>query len=92
MQDETEPTLNELAWDLVQQALFASDELRIALVDEIDGATVLDFGVEIVGSLGAGLALAEVCMADWRRSQCPGEIGGAAGCTCWFHRFPSTPA
>lgn len=87
MQDETEPTLNELAWDLVQQALFASDELRIALVDEIDGATVLDFGVEIVGSLGAGLALAEVCTAGLAEiTVAPGEIAGVG----WPHVFVST--
>ncbi len=87
MQDETEPTLNELAWDLVQQALFASDELRIALVDEIDGATVLDFGVDIVGSLGAGLALAEVCTAGLAEiTVTPGEIGGIG----WPHVFVST--
>lgn len=87
MQDEAEPTLNELAWDLVQQALFSSDELRISLVDEVDGATVLDFGVDIVGSLGAGLALAEVCTAGLAEiSVTPGEISGIG----WPHIFIST--
>lgn len=84
MQDESEPTLNELAWDLVQQALFASEELRIELLDEVAGATVIDFGVETVGSLGAGLALAEVCTAGLAEiSLCSGEVDGRG----WPHVF-----
>ena len=84
MQDEDEPTLNELAWDLVQQSLFAADELRIELLDEIAGATVIDFGVESIGSLGAGLALAEVCTAGLAEiTLCPGEVGGRG----WPHVF-----
>ena len=82
MTDEAEPTLNELAWDLVQQALFAADEFRITLVDEVDGATVLDFGVEAMGSLGAGLALAEICTAGLAEiSVTHGEVAGVA----WPH-------
>lgn len=89
VQDHAEPTLNELAWDLVQQALFAADELRIALGDEIDGATVLDFGVESVGGLGAGLALAEICTAGLAEfSITTGEIAG----TGWPHLLVTTDA
>ncbi|MFO1095848.1 MAG: methenyltetrahydromethanopterin cyclohydrolase [Planctomycetaceae bacterium] len=87
MNEEAEPTLNELAWDLVQQALFAADELRITLVDEIDGATVLDFGVDAIGSLGAGLALAEICTAGLAEiSVTPGEVTGIG----WPHLLVTT--
>jgi methenyltetrahydromethanopterin cyclohydrolase len=87
--DEAEPTLNELAWDLVQQALFAAEELRISLVDEIDGATVLDFGVDAMGSLGAGLALAEICTAGLAEiSVTPGEVAGIA----WPHLLVTSDA
>ena len=87
MTDEAEPTLNELAWDLVQQALFAAEELRITLVDEIDGATVLDFGVEAMGSLGAGLALAEICTAGMIEiSVTHGEVAGIG----WPHLLVTT--
>jgi methenyltetrahydromethanopterin cyclohydrolase len=89
VQDNLEPSLNELAWDLVQQTLFASEELRVELRDEVEGATVIDFGVEIVGSLGAGLALAEICTAGLADiSLTPGEIGGVG----WPHVFVTTDA
>lgn len=87
MNDDAEPTLNELAWDLVQQALFAAEELRITLLEEVDGATVLDFGVEAMGSLGAGLALAEICTAGLAEmSVTPGEVAGIA----WPHMLVTT--
>ena len=87
MNDDTEPTLNELAWDLVQQALFAAEELRINLVDEIDGATVLDFGVDAMGSLGAGLALAEICTAGMAEiSVIAGDVAGIG----WPHLLVTT--
>lgn len=87
MQDNLEPSLNELAWDLVQQSLFASDELRVELRDAVEGATIVDFGVEIVGSLGAGLALAEVCTAGLADiTLTPGEIAGVG----WPYVFVTT--
>jgi methenyltetrahydromethanopterin cyclohydrolase len=87
VQDNLEPSLNELAWDLVQQSLFASDELRVELRDAVEGATIVDFGVEIVGSLGAGLALAEVCTAGLADiTLTPGEIAGVG----WPYVFVTT--
>ena len=78
--DELPPTLNELAWDLVQQALNAADDLRIEAVDNDSGACILDFGVEAPGSIGAGLALAEICLASLAEvSIQPGEVAGVGG-------------
>jgi len=76
-EDELEPVLNESAWDLVHQVLTVCEELRVDPVETESGAVVLDFGVEATGSLAAGLALAEVCMADLAEiSLVPSEIDG----------------
>ena len=92
MTDETEelpPTLNELAWDLVQQALNVADDLRIELVDHDSGACILDFGIEAPGSIGAGIALAEVCLASLADlSIHPGEVAGIG----WPQLFVQTDA
>ena len=56
--DEFPPSLNEMAWDLVQQSIHAAEDLRIEPVEVDGGACVLDFGIEAPGSLAAGLALA----------------------------------
>ncbi len=85
---EFDPMLNEMAWDLVQQALSAQEELRIEIVDSPLGA-VIDFGVETTGSLGAGLALAEICTSGMMDIQItPGELGGIG----WPHVFVMTDA
>lgn len=83
---EFDPVLNELSWDLVQQALSAADDLRIEVVDTPVGG-VIDFGVETSGSLGAGLALAEICSAGLMEiSLQSGELGG----TGWPQLFVTT--
>jgi methenyltetrahydromethanopterin cyclohydrolase len=83
---ESDPVLNELAWDLVQQALASADDFRIAAVDTQVGG-IIDFGVETTGSLGAGLALAEICSAGLLDIQLtPGELGGIA----WPQVFVTT--
>lgn len=86
--DETqEPTLNELAFDLVHQVLTATETMRVEPVDSESGAIVLDFGIETVGSLGAGLALAEVCMASLADvNVVPGEVAGVG----WPHLYVQT--
>jgi N-acyl-D-amino-acid deacylase len=56
--NDGDPVLNELAWDLVHQLLSELDELRIAPGDAETPGIVLDFGIETPGSLAAGLALA----------------------------------
>jgi len=87
--EEFPPTLNELAWDLVQQALNVIDDLRIEPVDNDYGACILDFGIEAEGSLGAGIALAEICLASLADvSIQPGEVAGVG----WPHLFVQTDA
>jgi len=69
--------LNARAWDLIDNTLENPKDMRVA-VDELDcGARVLDFGVNVHGSLAAGLLLTRVCTAGLADvSIQPGEIGG----------------
>lgn len=84
----SDPVLNELAWDLVQQAIAAADDLRIEVVDCPAGG-IIDFGVEADGSLGAGLALAEICSAGLLEIQLTsGELAGVG----WPQIFVTTDA
>lgn len=57
-------TLNERAISLVQKIATAANDLRIRVHDDGVGAVVFDFGVEATGGLSAGIALANVCLAD----------------------------
>jgi len=89
--DDTEvehpPVLNDAAFNLVNQALAAVDELRIEAVPLSGAGCILDFGVEAEGSLSAGLALAEICMSGLvELSIVPGEVAGVA----WPHLFVTT--
>jgi len=54
--------MNERAWALADACAARADDLRIAVSTLSCGARVLDAGVRVAGGLGAGLALAELCM------------------------------
>jgi methenyltetrahydromethanopterin cyclohydrolase len=72
-----EPVLNELAWDLVEDAVVAAEDLEIEVHQTACGARILDFGVEAAGSLSAGITLAEVCTAGLAKiSIAQGEVAG----------------
>ena len=79
--------LNERAARLVENLGDAAQELRIA-VHEIPGAgRVFDFGINVAGGLGAGLALAQVCTAGLAEiSLVAGEVAG----TGWPHVLVAT--
>lgn len=58
------------SWNLNQRALrltkpleASQEDLRIAVLEIPDGGTIYDFGVNVPGSLQAGLELARVCMS-----------------------------
>jgi len=53
-------SLNRMATELVDEALDFADELAVDAVELDNGATVLDFGLEAVGGVEAGLLLAEI--------------------------------
>ena len=56
-------TLNERTYALADRLVAAAESLRIN-VHTIAGARVVDCGVQAVGGLQAGLALARACLAD----------------------------
>ena len=56
--------LNHRAQQLVDRLLPQADDLRIAVHDLPTGGRVIDCGVDVPGSLQAGLALARICLAD----------------------------
>jgi len=56
--------LNDRALTLVEQAENCAAELRIEPSTVHSGGRILDFGINTPSSLTAGLALAEICLAD----------------------------
>jgi methenyltetrahydromethanopterin cyclohydrolase len=55
-------SMNERAWQLADTLAARADELHVAVHTIGGGARVLDAGVHARGGLGAGRALAELCM------------------------------
>jgi methenyltetrahydromethanopterin cyclohydrolase len=55
-------SLNERAWTIADRMVDQADELRVATRTLGNGARVIDAGIDVPGGLGAGLALAEICM------------------------------
>ena len=54
--------MNERAWAIADRCVARGDELRITTHTLGGGARVVDAGIDTPGGLGAGLALAEICM------------------------------
>ena len=70
--------LNVMAIELVDEAIDFADELAVDVWELDNGATVVDFGVETVGGLEAGLLLSEIQtggLASVRSSMA--EVAGA---------------
>jgi len=69
--------MNERAWALADLFLGRAGELRIVEQRLTGGARVIDAGVNAPGGLGAGLALAELCMGGLGHvAHVPLVIGG----------------
>ena len=70
--------LNVMAIELVDEAIDFADELAVDVWELDNGATVIDFGVETVGGLEAGLLLAEIQTGGLATVQSAmGEVAGA---------------
>ncbi len=54
--------MNERSWALADECVARAQELRLAVRTLANGARVIDAGIDAPGGLGAGLALAELCM------------------------------
>jgi methenyltetrahydromethanopterin cyclohydrolase len=55
-------SINERAFEIVQRLIADADALGLSVVHTASGATVLDAGVHVAGSLEAGRLFSEVCM------------------------------
>ena len=70
-------SLNRMAIELVDEALDFAEELRIRAFELDSGATVIDFGVDALGGVEAGLLLAEIQTAGLATVQTTmGEVAG----------------
>jgi methenyltetrahydromethanopterin cyclohydrolase len=68
-------TLNERALRLADHLAATAGTLRIAVQTTASGARLLDFGINTLGGVQAGLALARVCLAGQAEvSLVPGEV------------------
>jgi methenyltetrahydromethanopterin cyclohydrolase len=71
--------LNERGWAIADRMVAEAAELRVAVSTLAGGARVIDAGIEVAGGLGAGLALAEICMGGLGHVvYAPVTIGGEA--------------
>jgi methenyltetrahydromethanopterin cyclohydrolase len=71
--------LNERALRLVDTLVTNSAVRRVSVHTLATGARVVDCGIKVEGGLGAGIALARVCLADLADvSLVPGTIGDVA--------------
>ena len=72
-------SLNRMAVELVDEAIDFADELAVAVEELDNGAVVIDFGVEAVGGIEAGLLLAEL------------QTGGLATIQTGLHEVAGAP-
>lgn len=79
--------LNARAWDLVDGVLDRAQEFGVEAHELDCGARVVDFGVNVRGSLQAGIRLAEVCASGLLNVRITrGEIAGVG----WPHILVTT--
>lgn len=71
-------SLNLMALELVDEAIDFADELAIEVYELDNGAVVLDFGVDAIGGVEAGLLLAEIQTGGLATVQVGvGDVAGA---------------
>jgi len=56
--------LNQKSWQRCQQLLAAAESMQVSSQQTENGSQVIDCGVNSPGGLAAGVALAEICLAD----------------------------
>ncbi|MCY2982398.1 MAG: methenyltetrahydromethanopterin cyclohydrolase [Planctomycetota bacterium] len=72
LQSPTTQLLNESTFQLCQTTLVNATAWRVESHKLANGATILDFGVNAIGGMNAGLMLARICMASRAEiSLCP---------------------
>ena len=83
------PSVNRLAAPLFARAVHDAERLRLAVLRDESGATLLDAGIAVRGGVDAGLLVAEICMGGL------GEVrlvpGPRDGWPDWLHVRSSQP-
>jgi len=86
------PCLNDRAWALADELTARAPELG-AVVHHVANARVIDAGVKAIGSIGAGLMLARICMADLATATVQmGQIGDRISPFVTVHTHHPVPA
>ncbi len=82
-------SVNELAWPLVESMLARAPQLRITTHAGAHDALIVDAGIAVAGSVAAGVAIAEICMAGLGRIAL--REGAADGWPTWIDVTCSQP-
>lgn len=57
-------SVNEYGIDVFEEMMDNSEELQVAILEQDNGTTIIDAGVEEEGGFEAGLYVSRICMAD----------------------------
>ena len=67
MQQSPYPSINALSKPLVDALLHDAKQLNLLVTQHASGATIVDAGITVVGSIEAGRRIAEICMGGLGR-------------------------
>ena len=67
MQQSPSPSINGLSQPLVDALLHDAKQLNLLVTQHASGATIVDAGITVAGSLEAGRRIAEICMGGLGR-------------------------
>ncbi|MBS7658291.1 MAG: methenyltetrahydromethanopterin cyclohydrolase [Candidatus Bathyarchaeia archaeon] len=69
-------SINEKAVKLVQELINEKEEFKIEVYEGIEGCTIIDAGVNVKGSVSAGLIITEICMGGLGKAKLTHESFG----------------
>lgn len=82
-------SVNELAAPLVADLIARADELRVEVERLANGVTLVDGGIDVPGSVAAGLLIGEICMGGLGRVRL--TKGGGEGWPTWLEIASGQP-
>ena len=81
-------SVNALARPLVERLLAQAEALELSVNRDTTGACIVDAGIQVRGSIAAGLLIGEICMGGLGRVRLRG--GGLEGWPSWIEVFADT--
>jgi len=82
-------SVNALARPLVERLLAQAEALELSVSRDTTGACIVDAGIQVRGSIAAGLLIGEICMGGLGRVRLRG--GGIEGWPSWIEVRSSQP-